>query len=118
MEGFVSPGREEDLRHNSRLVTAVGEDSATGQTLMRYFAAMSAASGPMHWWPAKTPFEVIVGAILTQSTSWANVERAIENLRAARMLTPRAILKARTPRIAALVRPSGYFRQKAKKVKA
>ena len=76
------------------------------------------ALGPMHWWPAKTPFEVIVGAILTQSTSWGNVELAIDNLRAARMLTPRAILKARTSRLAELVRPSGYFRQKAKKLKA
>jgi endonuclease-3 related protein len=72
----------------------------------------------MHWWPARTPFEVIVGAILTQSTSWANVERAIDNLRTARMLTPSAILKLRTSRLAALVRPSGYFRQKAKKLKA
>jgi endonuclease III related protein len=72
----------------------------------------------MNWWPAKTPFEVIVGAILTQSTSWGNVERAIDNLRAARMLTPPAILNARTSRLAALVRPSGYFRQKAAKLKA
>jgi len=79
---------------------------------------MSAAFGPMKWWPAKTPFEVIVGAILTQSTSWGNVELAIENLRAARMLTPSAILKLRTSKLATLVRPSGYFRQKAKKLKA
>jgi endonuclease-3 related protein len=85
---------------------------------MRYYQAMSSALGPMHWWPAKTRFEVIVGAILTQNTSWANVERAIDNLRAARMLTPPAVLKARTSRLAALVRPSGYFRQKAKKLKA
>jgi endonuclease-3 related protein len=85
---------------------------------MRYYSAMSEALGPMHWWPAKTPFEVIVGAILTQSTAWANVERAIANLRAARLLTPSAMLAVRTSRLAALVRPSGYFRQKAKKLKA
>jgi len=72
----------------------------------------------MHWWPARTPFEVIVGAILTQSTSWGNVELAIANLRAAKLLTPAAILRVSTPRLAALVRPSGYFRQKAKKLKA
>jgi endonuclease III related protein len=89
-----------------------------GQDLMRYYSAMSQALGPMHWWPAKTPFEVIVGAILTQSTAWANVERAITNLRAARLLTPSAMLGVRTSRLAALVRPSGYFRQKAKKLKA
>src|SRR4029077_8420079 len=84
--------------------------------LMRYYEAMSGALGPMHWWPARTPFEVIVGAILTQSTAWGNVERAIANLRAARMLTPSAMLRVRTARLAALVRPSGYFRQKAKKL--
>lgn len=86
--------------------------------LMRYYEAMSGALGPMRWWPAQTPFEVIVGAILTQSTAWANVERAIANLRAARVLTPSAMLRIRTSRLAMLVRPSGYFRQKAKKLKA
>ena len=85
---------------------------------MRYFMAMSENLGPMRWWPARTPFEVIVGAILTQNTSWGNVERAIANLRSAQMLTPSAISAARMARLAALVRPSGYFRQKAKKLKA
>jgi endonuclease III related protein len=89
----------------------------TGE-LLRYYEAMSGALGPMRWWPAQTPFEVIVGAILTQSTAWGNVERAIANLRSARVLTPSAMLRVRTPRLAALVRPSGYFRQKAKKLKA
>jgi endonuclease-3 related protein len=86
--------------------------------LMRYYELMSSALGPMRWWPAQTPFEVIVGAILTQSTAWGNVERAIGNLRSARLLTPSAMLRARTQRLAGLVRPSGYFRQKAKKLKA
>jgi endonuclease III related protein len=96
-----------------------GKDSGEQTNdLMRYYKAMSNALGPMNWWPARTPFEVIVGAILTQSASWGNVERAIDNLRTARMLTPQAILKARRSRLAALVRPSGYFRQKAKKLKA
>jgi endonuclease-3 related protein len=85
---------------------------------MRYFAAMSQALGPMQWWPARTPFEVIVGAILTQNTSWTNVERAIANLRSARMLTPTSISAARLTKLGVLVRPSGYFRQKAKKLKA
>ncbi len=86
--------------------------------LMRYYEAMATSLGPMHWWPAEKPFEVIVGAILTQSTAWANVERAIDNLRSAEMLTASAIGKARLSRLACLVRPSGYFRQKAKKLKA
>lgn len=72
----------------------------------------------MHWWPAETPFEVIVGAILTQNTAWVNVERALNNLRSAGLLTPSALLRIKTPRLAELVRPSGYFRQKAKKLKA
>jgi endonuclease-3 related protein len=86
--------------------------------LLRYYEMLSGALGPMHWWPAQTPFEVIVGAILTQSTAWGNVERAISNLRAARMLTAAAMLQVPTARLAELVRPSGYFRQKAKKLKA
>lgn len=95
----------------TQLLTPSGE-------LLRYYDAMSNALGPMHWWPAETPFEVIVGAILTQSTAWTNVERAIDNLRRARLLTPSAMLRVRTSQLAALVRPSGYFRQKAKKLNA
>src|SRR5229473_8038370 len=118
MEALASSGGGGARRHNSCAVTDVGAISTARPTLMRYFAAMSLALGPMHWWPARTPFEVIVGTILTQNTSWANVERAIANLRSAQMLTPSAISVARMSRLATLVRPSGYFRQKAKKLKA
>jgi endonuclease-3 related protein len=109
------------MRRNdkSRTISRTGAEGGERTIdLLRYYEAMSSALGPMNWWPAKTPFEVIVGAILTQSTSWGNVERAIDNLRAARMLTPQAILKVRPSLLATLVRPSGYFRQKAKKLKA
>jgi endonuclease III related protein len=107
----------------TKIVSALGTAGAVqvappAADLLRYYEAMAAALGPMHWWPAQTPFEVIVGAILTQSTAWGNVERAIANLRAARLLTPSAMLRVQTSRLAALVRPSGYFRQKAKKLKA
>ena len=71
----------------------------------------------MAWWPAKTPFEVIVGAILTQNTAWTNVERAIKNLRREQLLTSTAIERVSQARLARLIRPSGYFRQKAKKLK-
>src|SRR6266852_3358040 len=118
MEALASSGGGGARRHNSCAVTDVGAISTAGPTLMRYFAAMSQALGPMHWWPARTPFEVIVGTILTQNTSWANVERAIANLRSAQILTPSAISVARMSRLATLVRPCGYFRQKAKKLKA
>lgn len=86
--------------------------------LDEYYNALSAHFGPQHWWPGKTPFEVIVGAILTQNTSWANVEKAIANLRAAKLLTPSAIARVPLKRLEQLVRPSGYFRQKARKLKA
>ena len=91
---------------------------STGETLRAYHDAMYAALGPQQWWPARTPFEVIVGAILTQSTAWVNVERAIANLRRERLLTPLALVRVSLPRLARLIRPSGYFRQKAKKLKA
>src|SRR5438309_2050681 len=93
-------------------------DSALQSVLRSYFDSLLAAHGPQNWWPGRTRFEIIVGAILTQNTSWANVERAIANLRSAQMLTPSAISAARPSRLAILVRPSGYFRQKAKKLKA
>ena len=73
--------------------------------------------GPQHWWPGRTPFEVAVGAILTQNTNWGNVERAIRNLRSARVLSARGIRNLPVDRLAELVRPSGYFRQKADRLK-
>ena len=70
------------------------------------------------WWPGRTRFEVIVGAILVQNTSWANAALAIGNLRRERLLTPAAMEGVAFLRLARLVRSSGYFRQKAKKLKA
>jgi len=115
-----TPSAPKSVIGRSVTLGASGEKQAISPSgeLLRYYEAMSGALGPMRWWPAQTPFEVIVGAILTQSTAWGNVERAIANLRAARLLTPSAMLRVRTARLAALVRPSGYFRQKAKKLKA
>jgi endonuclease-3 related protein len=88
-----------------------------GALLRRYYDALFAAHGPQHWWPGRTRFEIIVGAILTQNTSWRNVEIAIGNLRPAGLLTPRAIEDVAFARLARLIRSSGYFRQKAKKLK-
>lgn len=86
--------------------------------LNEYYDALIAHFGPQHWWPGNTPFEVIVGAILTQNTSWSNVEKAISNLRAAKLLSPAAIDRVPLKRLEQLIRPSGYFRQKARKLKA
>jgi endonuclease III related protein len=82
-----------------------------------YYRALYQAWGPQHWWPAETPFEVIVGAYLTQNTAWINVERALLNLRAAEALSVERIRTIRLSKLERLIRPSGYFRQKAKRLK-
>lgn len=91
------------------------DSAATIQTIYR---ELSQAWGPQHWWPAESPFEVIVGAILTQNTSWTNVERALANLRAANTLSVAGIRALPTSKLELLVRPSGYFRQKAATLKS
>lgn len=86
--------------------------------LGEYYEALYRALGPQNWWPARTSFEVIVGAILTQNTAWANVEKAIANLRREHLLTPRTLERVPRRKLERLIRPSGYFRQKARKLKA
>lgn len=72
--------------------------------------------GPLHWWPAETPLEVIVGAILTQNTNWHNVERAIANLKKARLLEIKTLLKAKAVDLETAIRPSGFYKQKTKRL--
>lgn len=74
--------------------------------------------GPQQWWPADTPFEVIVGAILTQSAAWGNVEQAIANLKQAGALSPASLRGLPTTELAKLIRPSGYYNAKALKLKS
>ena len=93
-------------------------ESPAAEALRDYFETLRAELGPQHWWPARKQFEVIVGAILTQNTAWVNVERAMANLRRARLLSTGAMERVSLPRLERKVRPSGYFRQKAKKLKA
>jgi endonuclease-3 related protein len=76
------------------------------------------AYGPQHWWPGDTPFEIMVGAILTQNTAWSNVEKAIANLVAKDKLYPQAIVNARHDQLAGWLRPSGYFNIKAERLKS
>lgn len=84
----------------------------------RMFAVARDALGPQGWWPAKTPFEVCVGAILTQNTAWTNVERAIANLKDEDCLSAAAIHRMPTARLARLIRPAGYFNVKARRLKS
>jgi endonuclease III related protein len=74
--------------------------------------------GPQRWWPGRTPFEVMVGAVLTQSTSWANVEKAIANLRKEKLLSPAALHRTPRARLARLIRPAGYYTVKARRLAA
>jgi endonuclease-3 related protein len=85
--------------------------------MQRVFDALSDTFGPQRWWPADTPFEVMVGAVLTQNTAWTNVERALENLREGGLLSPRAIHRLPAEELAELIRPAGYFRVKARRLK-
>jgi endonuclease-3 related protein len=85
--------------------------------LTHLYDRLFSAFGPQKWWPAKTPFEVIVGAVLTQNAAWRNVERALDNLQAARLLAPRALHQLTVAELAELIRPSGYFRVKARRLK-
>jgi endonuclease III related protein len=85
--------------------------------LSQYYEVLYDAWGAQHWWPAETPFEVIVGAYLTQNTAWSNVERALANLRAAELLSVKGIRQVRLARLERLIRPSGYFHQKAGRLK-
>jgi endonuclease III related protein len=89
----------------------------TENEIRRYYRALYTAWGAQHWWPAETPFEMIVGAYLTQNTAWTNVERALANLRAAEVLSIEGIRAVRLSRLERLLRPSGYFRQKARRLK-
>jgi endonuclease-3 related protein len=79
---------------------------------------MLAHFGHLHWWPGETPFEVCVGAILTQNTSWSNVERAIANLKAAGVLEPSKLFALSESKLAALIRPAGYFNVKARRLRS
>lgn len=74
--------------------------------------------GPQGWWPARSPFEMMVGAILTQATNWHNVEQAIRRLRRAGALSPARLAALPLPRLQRLIRPAGYFRQKAGRLRA
>ncbi|MBU1905580.1 MAG: endonuclease III domain-containing protein [Candidatus Omnitrophica bacterium] len=73
--------------------------------------------GPQDWWPADSPFEVIIGAILTQNTNWLNVERAINNLRENKSLSFSRLSKLPLKKLASLIRPAGYYNIKAKRLK-
>ena len=87
------------------------------EAIRAYYHTLFSAWGRQHWWPAQSCFEVIVGAYLTQNTSWTNVEKALGNLRKAHLLTTSGIRRTPQPKLEQLIRPAGYFRQKAQRLK-
>jgi endonuclease-3 related protein len=91
--------------------------NSKSEAIRLYYDALFLAWGRQHWWPAQSRFEMIVGAYLTQNTAWTNVEKALSNLRRARLLTIDGIRQATTRQLEALIRPSRYFRQKALRLK-
>lgn len=89
------------------------KQAVTQTLLMSMYRALFGWFGPRHWWPANSSFEVCVGAILTQNTSWKNVAKAIDNLKAADMLDPIKIYRTHHEELAQLIKPAGYFNVKA-----
>lgn len=85
--------------------------------LLNMYEAMHAALGPSYWWPGESAFEVMVGAVLTQNTNWKNVARAIDNLKDADLLHPEKLYALPESELAELIRPAGYFRLKAGRLK-
>jgi endonuclease-3 related protein len=88
-----------------------------GNELIRFYEALLARFGPQGWWPGEDGFEVMVGAVLTQNTNWANVEKAIANLKKENLLNPAALNDISREKLAQLIRPAGYFNVKAKRLK-
>ena len=94
------------------------ERQNTNKVLMGIYDRLYGHFGPQQWWPGDTPFEIAVGAILTQNTNWGNVEKAISNLKKEKVLSCRALHKLKPDKLASLIKPSGYFNVKAKRLKS
>jgi endonuclease-3 related protein len=86
-------------------------------TLEEVYDRLRAAYGPQHWWPGESPFEVLIGAVLVQNTSWENVARAIDNLKQADLLEPHALDELAAEELEELIRPAGYFRIKTRRLR-
>jgi len=96
---------------------AIKKHSPHTIVLKKIYDVLYAHFGPQHWWPGDTPFEVAVGAILTQNTNWTNVEKAINNLKKEKVLNAKALHEMSHTRLASLIKPAGYFNVKAKRLK-
>lgn len=89
----------------------------THKAIPAVYARLLKSFGPQKWWPAQTKFEVIVGALLTQNTNWGNVEKALNNLKKKKLLSPQALNNISAQELSLQIKPSGYFNVKAKRLK-
>jgi endonuclease-3 related protein len=89
----------------------------TGDKLTEIYELLYENFGPQHWWPGQSTLEIIVGAVLTQNTNWGNVEKAINNLKAAKSLSVESLHSMDVLKLAQLIRPAGYYNLKAKRLK-
>ncbi|NQT75473.1 MAG: endonuclease III domain-containing protein [Candidatus Omnitrophica bacterium] len=87
------------------------------KALLKIYKLLYERFGPRHWWPGDTRLEIIIGAILTQNTAWANVEKAIANLKNARLLKVKGLSRVPKKRLAGLIRPAGYYNIKSQRIK-
>ena len=87
------------------------------EILVKIYNSLCDFFGPLNWWPGDTPFEIVVGAILTQNTSWSNVEKAINNLKKENLLEPQKLYRIDQEKLAQLIKPSGYYNIKTQRLK-
>ena len=89
---------------------------STSQQLLAFYKTLLSHFGPQNWWPGDAPFEVMLGAILTQNTNWKNVAKAIANLKQADLLDPHRLAQLDHEHLAVLIKPAGYFNIKARRL--
>src|SRR3981081_1533534 len=110
----VGAGRESYIQREGLCTVQPGRKE---KQIQAYYRILFSAWGCQHWWPARTRFEVIVGAYLTQNTAWTNVESALSNLRSARLLNLQGIRRVALPELERLIHYAGDFRQNARRIK-
>ena len=113
---MAMPDRQDTIQAQSP--TGLCSRTEGGTPLLEIYRRLYAHYGPQHWWPGESPLEMVLGAILTQGTAWTNVEKALANLKRADLLSVQALRDVAESDLAAMLRPSGYFNAKARKVKA
>jgi endonuclease-3 related protein len=111
----VDAGEQSYTQSEGLLAVPLGRKE---KQIQAYYRILFSAWGYQHWWPARTRFEVIIGAYLTQNTAWTNVESALSSLRSARLLNLEGIRQVALPELERLIHCAGYFRQKARRLKA